>query len=64
MFVSSLQGVDLYKWNQTVSDQCCVSCNGTVVPHDVDLEVTVSQDECGTVKRSSCRKLPGTDNRN
>ena len=42
----------------TVSDQCCITCNGTTVPENTYIDTEQSQDKCGTVKTSYCRNLP------
>ena len=50
---------DFYKWNLTVSEQCCITCNGTTVPENTYINTEESKDKCGTVKTSYCRNLPG-----
>ena len=53
-------GEMLFYWNITVSESCCVTCNGTVVPEDTIIQTENLDDECMTVKTSSCRNIPGS----
>ena len=53
-------GKVLYYWNSTVSDSCCVTCNGTVFPENTEIDTEVMEDDCRSVKTSVCRTLPGT----
>ena len=52
-------GKVLYYWNTTVSESCCVTCNGTVVPENTEIETEKMDDDCQTIKTSVCRTLPG-----
>ena len=54
-----LLGRKLYFWNTTVSESCCVTCNGTVVPENTKIDTEHVDDECLTVKTSVCRTIPG-----
>jgi len=45
-----------YYWNKTVSEYCCLHCDGTVYKADTVIESVVEKDECGTIKTSVCRK--------
>ena len=46
------------KWNLTVSDQCCMTCNNTAVPIDTYINTVQLDNKCGTVKWQYCRKFP------
>jgi len=45
-----------FYWNKTISDQCCLHCDGTVYKADTIIETVVEEDDCGTIKTSICRK--------
>ena len=55
-FLGSLGSVDLYFWNKTVPDSCCLHCDGTVFKAGEVVETVVEEDDCQTVKSSVCRK--------
>merc|ERR1719450_154062 len=57
-FITSFQNKTLYFWNTTVSDQCCLHCNGTVFKSDSLIDKVYLQDECKTIESSFCRILP------
>jgi len=57
-----LMGEKLFYWNITVSELCCLTCNGTVVPENTIIETENLDDECMTVKTSFCRNIPGYNN--
>jgi len=48
-----------YYWNMSVSEHCCLHCDGTVYKADTVIETVVEKDECGTTKTSVCRKNDG-----
>ena len=43
----------------SVSEHCCLHCDGTVYKADTVIETVVEKDECGTTKTSVCRKNDG-----
>ena len=45
-----------YFWNKSISEHCCLHCDGTVYKADTIIESVVEKDECGTIKTSVCRK--------
>jgi len=45
-----------YYWNKSISEHCCLHCDGTVYKADTVIESVFDKDECGTVKTSICRK--------
>merc|ERR1712198_35719 len=45
-----------FYWNKTISEHCCLHCDGTVYKADSVIESVVEDDECGTIKTSVCRK--------
>ena len=45
-----------FYWNKTISEHCCLHCDGTVYKADSVIESVVEEDECGTIKTSVCRK--------
>ena len=48
----------MYVWNTTVSDQCCLHCNGTVFKSDSLIDTVTMEDDCKTIETSFCRLLP------
>jgi len=48
-----------YFWNKSISEHCCLHCDGTVYKADTVIETVVEKDECGTIKTSVCRKNDG-----
>ena len=58
-FVGDHQGYKMYSWNTTVSDHCCLGCDGTVYKADSVIEETSHEDECLSVETSICRRIPG-----
>ena len=48
----------MFAWNTTVSDQCCLHCNGTVFKPDLLVDSVNMMDECNTIESSYCRLLP------
>ena len=48
----------MVKWQLTVSDQCCMTCNNTAVPIDTYIDTLELDNKCGTVKTQHCRKFP------
>ena len=53
------QGYKMYSWNTTVSDHCCLGCDGTVHKADSVIQKTSHIDECLSVETSICRRIPG-----
>ena len=49
----------MYSWNTTVSDHCCLACDGTVYKADSVIEEKSHEDECQSVETSICRRIPG-----
>ena len=43
----------------SISEHCCLHCDGTVYKADTVIETVVEKDECGTTKTSVCRKNDG-----
>jgi len=48
-----------YFWNKSISEHCCLHCDGTVYKADTIIETVVEKDECGTIKTAVCRKNDG-----
>ena len=42
-----------------MSEQCCQTCNGTVVPANTVLSTSQLEDDCLTVQTEVCRLRPG-----
>ena len=40
----------------TISEHCCLHCDGTVYKSDTVIETIVEEDVCGTIKSSVCKK--------
>jgi len=55
-YLGSLGSVDLFYWNKTVSESCCLHCDGKVYKADEVIETVVEDDDCKSVKTSVCRK--------
>merc|ERR1719450_226061 len=55
----TFQNNNLLFWNTTVSDTCCLSCDGTVYKADEVIDVIENDDECQSIETSICRILPG-----
>ena len=51
-----MNGIKFFYWNKTVSEHCCLHCDGTVYKADSVVESLVKEDECGTIMTSVCRK--------
>ena len=49
-------------WMRSVSEQCCQTCNGTVVPTNTIISTTQLEDDCLTVQTEVCRLRPGMRN--
>ena len=49
----------MFSWNTTMSDHCCLGCDGTVFKVDYVIEESSLEDECLSVETSICRRLPG-----
>jgi len=56
-----LMGEALLFWNTTVSESCCLTCNGTVVPENTKIDTEQLDDECKTIKTSFCRTFPSSN---
>ena len=39
----------------TVSERCCLHCDGTVYKADSEIETIVKNDECGTIETAVCK---------
>ena len=59
-FVGDHQGYKMYSWNTTVSDHCCLGCDGTVYKADSVIEESSHEDACLSVETSICRRIPGS----
>jgi len=55
-YLGSINDKRFFYWNKTVSDHCCLYCDGTVHKADTTIETVVEEDECGTKKTAYCRK--------
>ena len=58
-YVGNHQGYKMHSWNTTVSDHCCLGCDGTVYKADSVIQETSHEDECRSVETSICRRIPG-----
>jgi len=56
-----LMGETLLFWNTTVSESCCLTCNGTVVPENTKIDTELLDDDCKTIKTSFCRTFPSSN---
>ena len=52
---------NMVRWELSVSDQCCVTCNNTAVPVDTYIDTWELDNMCSTVKTQHCRRLPGAE---
>ena len=50
---------NLQFWNTSVSDHCCLHCNGVVYKPNSIIATIQHHDKCQTVETSICRTLPG-----
>jgi len=48
-----------FYWNKSISEHCCLHCDGTVYKADTVIETVFEKDECRTIKTSVCRKNDG-----
>jgi len=60
-FSNSYQNRKLAAWKTTISDQCCIHCNGTVFKPDSLIDTVTKDDDCSTIETSYCRIIPNTD---
>ena len=51
----SFVGQSIYFWNISVSDQCCLHCDGSVFKDGAEMEPSAPRGECGAVETSVCR---------
>ena len=49
-YLADIKGTDLYFWNKTVSDHCCLHCDGTVYRANTEIETTVLDNDCNTIQ--------------
>ena len=49
----------MYSWNTTISDNCCLGCDGKVHKADSVIKEIPHEDECLSVESSICRRIPG-----
>merc|ERR1712198_53517 len=54
-YVGNFIDTNWYFWNKTVSEHCCLHCDGTVYKSNSIIDTTVEDDDCGTIKTSACR---------
>ena len=57
-YTDSYQNKRVFAWNTTVSDECCLHCNGTVFKPDSLVNTVKMEDDCKTIESSYCRILP------
>ena len=55
-YFGSILNTDLYFWIKSVSDQCCLHCDGTVYKADTTIDSVVEDDDCGTIQKTMCIK--------
>ena len=55
-YIGNILDENWYFWNKTVSEHCCLHCDGTVYKADTIIDTVVEDDDCGTIKTSVCRK--------
>ena len=58
-YVGTYRDKNLYRWNVSVSDHCCLHCDGVVYKADTVIDTTQHEDECMTTKTTECRIIPG-----
>ena len=58
-YVGDHQGSKMYSWNTTISDHCCLGCDGRVHKADSVIKEIPHEDECLSVETSICRRIPG-----
>jgi len=59
IYVDTYRDQKVYRWNVSVSDHCCLHCDGVVYKADTVIDTTQHEDECKTSETSVCRILPG-----
>lgn len=57
--IDEYKGKELYYWNTTVSDHCCLYCNNTVYKTDTIIDTIHHEDKCKSIETSTCRRVPG-----
>ena len=58
-YVGDHQGSKMYSWNTTISDHCCLGCDGRVHKADSVIKEIPHEDECLSIETSVCRRIPG-----
>ena len=58
-YVGTYRDKNLYRWNVSVSDHCCLHCDGVVYKADTVIDTTHHEDECKSSVSTVCRKIPG-----
>ena len=48
-------------WVRSVSEHCCQTCNGTVVPPNTVISTTQLEDDCLSLQTEVCRLRPGQE---
>ena len=48
-------------WVRSVSEHCCQTCNGTVVPANTVISTTQLEDDCLSLQTEVCRLRPGLE---
>ena len=48
-------------WLRSVSEHCCQTCNGTVVPPNTVISTTQLEDDCLSLQTEVCRLRPGLE---
>ena len=56
ILLGELNKLKYFYWNMTISEHCCLHCDGTVYKSDTVIETIVEEDVCGTIKSSVCKK--------
>ena len=55
----TFQNKNLLFWNTSVSDTCCLTCQGSTYKADEVIDTVEHDDECKSIETSVCRILPG-----
>ena len=54
-----LQKTKVLYWKTSVSDHCCLACTNTTFKADSVIETIELNDDCMSIEKQVCRKLPG-----
>ena len=55
-YLGRLMQKDFFFWNKTVSEKCCLRCDGAVFKSESVVETVLEENHCQTVKTFVCKK--------